>query len=138
MKKTKIGKIDYSALNHKPEPHEIETAKYFTKLGLDVLFIKSSNIKGSHNADFQMFGKTWETKSPITYSDSSFEDNIKKAEKQSKYIIFDLRRLNGKNETKYIKELMKRSRSNKIKILLVINKNNELLTFKGNLDKIKT
>ena len=96
MKKRRIGKVDYAALN-----------------------------------------KNWETKSPITYSGSSFEDNFKKAEKQSQHIIYDLRRLNKRDHEKYLKELSKRSKSNKIKTLLIIKRDKELLTLKGNFDKIR-
>ena len=137
MKKHKIGKIDYSELNKAPEKHEIYTAEFFANLGYDIFFIKTSNIKGSHSPDFRMAGRVWETKSPITYSDSSFEDNFKKAKKQSDHIIFDLRRLNQKDEAKYLKELSKRSGSNKVRTLLVIGRSGELLTIKGFFDKMK-
>lgn len=136
MKKYKIGRVDYSALNKRPEQHELDTADYFARLGFDVVFLKNSNIKGSHSPDFLMAGRIWETKSPITYSDSSFEDNFKKAEKQSKHIVFDLRRLNEKNENKYINELIKRSKSNKIKTLLVIKRDTALLTLRGIFGRI--
>ena len=134
----KKGIVDYSALKRKPEPHEEYTAEYFARRGYDVTFLKTSNIKGSHSPDFLLIGRIWETKSPITYSDSSFEDNFKKAEKQSGNVIFDLRRLNKKNESRYLKNLIKRSTSNKIKTLLVINREEKLLTIKGTFGKIKT
>ena len=137
MKKHRIGRVDYSALNKEPEPHELDTANYFANFGFDVLFLKNSNIKGSHSPDFQMVGKIWETKSPITYSESSFEDNFKKAEKQSKHIIYDLRRLNKRNSEKYLKGLIKRSKSKKVKTLIVISRDEKLLIFKGEFDIIR-
>lgn len=137
VKKSKISKVDYSALNKEPEPHELDTANFFANLGFDIIFLKNSNIRGSHSPDFQMAGKVWEAKSPITYSESSFEDNFKKAEKQSRHIVFDLRRLNRRNEGKYLKELAKRSKSNKIKTLLVINKDKKPLFLKGKFAIIK-
>ncbi|MBR0431157.1 hypothetical protein IJJ05_02625 [Candidatus Saccharibacteria bacterium] len=133
----KRGKVDYSVLKKAPELHEIDTAEYFADKGLDVVFLRPSNIKGSKSPDFEMAGKIWETKSPITFSNSSFEDNFKTAEKQSKHIIFDLRRLNKRSETFYIKNLKKRSRTNIIKTLLVIDKTGNLLTIKGKFDNIK-
>ena len=133
----KRGIVDYSALNQKPEPHEEYTAEYFARRGYDVTFLKTSNIKGSHSPDFLLIGRIWETKSPITYSDSSFEDNFKKAEKQSENVIFDLRRLNKTNESLYLKNLIKRSTSNRIKTLLVINREEKLLTIKGAFGRIK-
>ena len=84
--------------------------------------------------DFEMAGKIWETKSPIKYSKHSFEDNFKKAVKQSEHIIFDLRRLSKKDETKYLQEIRKRKKSRKIKTLLAITRDGRLLTEKGLFD----
>ena len=134
MKNVKKGKIDISALNVPPERHEYETAKYFTDRGYDVIFIGPHYITGVNNPDFEMAGKIWETKSPIKYSESSFEDNFKKAAKQSGHIIFDLRRLSKKDETKYLQEIIKRKKSRKIKTLLVITRDGRLLTEKGYFD----
>ena len=137
MKSIKKGKIDISALNAPPEKHEFETAKYFTDRELDVVFIGPHYIVGTNNPDFEMAGKIWETKGPTKYSKSSFEDNFKKATKQSEHIIFDLRRLSEKDETKYLQEIRKRKESYKIKTLLVITRDGRLLTEKGCFDIIQ-
>ena len=89
MRKGRIGRVDYSNLKNPPEKHERSTATFFTKRGEDVEFICPHSIKGSHNPDFLMHGKIWEIKSPITYSNSSFEYNFRRAMKQSNNIIFD-------------------------------------------------
>ena len=136
MKNTKKGKIDISALNVPPEKHEFETAKYFADRGFDVIFLSPHYIVGANNPDFEMAGKIWETKSPIKYSNSSFEDNFKKATKQSEHIIFDLRRLSEKDEEKYLRKIGKRKKSYKIKTLLVITRDGRLLTKKGRFDII--
>ena len=135
--KKRRGIVDYTALEKEPEKHELYTANYFAYRGFNVVFIRPSNIKGSHSPDFCLNGRIWETKSPIKYSESSFEDNFKKAEKQSENVIYDLRRLRKKDEVVYLRELLKRSSSNKIKNLLVIDKNEELLTIKGSFGNIK-
>ena len=127
------GGIDISELNVPPEKHEYETAKYFANRGFDVIFIGPHYIEGMNNPDFRMVGKIWETKSPIKYSKSSFEDNLKKATRQSEHILFDLRRLNKKDEKKYLSELKRRKNSRNIKTLLIITRDGRLLTFKGNL-----
>ena len=137
-RKAKRGKIDISELNVPPEKHEYETAKYFADRGFDVVFIKPSNIKGMNSPDFGMAGRLWETKSPVVYSKSSFEDNLKKAGKQSENVIFDLRRLKKKDETIYLKELKKWKKEYRIKILMVIAKDGRLLTIKGSFDTMKT
>lgn len=130
----KIGKIDVSALVVPPEKHEYETARYFAKLGLEITFIQPSFMKGCNTPDFTMQDKDWETKSPITYSKSSFEHNLRKATNQSPNIIFDLRRLSKSDEQKYTIELSKWGKYQKINILLIITTKNELLTIKGKFD----
>ena len=80
-----------------------------------------------------MRGKMWETKSPIRYSDSTFEYNFKKAMRQSSNIIFDLRRLSEKDEKKYLKELVKRANSRKVTNLIVINRQGAKLDIKGRI-----
>ena len=132
----KKGKLDYSELNDLPEKHERVTARYFVDRGMDVKFLRPSSVKGTRNPDFLMAGKIWEIKSPIVYSDSSFEYNFKKAMKQSKNIIFDLRRLNIRDEKKYMKELRKWSIKPLLKILLVITRDGRLLTLRGKFDII--
>ena len=132
MKKTILpGKIDISALYYPPERHEYETAKYFARLGFNIIFIKPRSTKGIHDPDFSMKNRNWETKSPKIYSKSSFEYNLKKAQKQSEYIIFDLRRLSVVDSQKYLKELIKWNATTKIKTLLVITKDGKLLDIKG-------
>ena len=133
----KIGKIDISALNVPPEKHEYETAKYFANRGFDVVFISPHYINGYHNPDFAMAGKVWETKSPSGESRRTFEDNFRKATKQSEHIIMDLRRLNPKHEKWCIEKLKREAGiSSKVKTLLAITHDGRLLTVKGKFDII--
>lgn len=134
MREKRIGKVDYSELKSPPEKHERATANFFAKRGEDIQFIRPHSIKGSHNPDYIMNGKIWEIKSPTTYSDSSFEHNFRKAMKQSKNIIFNLRRLNQVNERKYTTELKKWCQTSTIKTLVVITRDGRILTLKGKFD----
>ena len=136
MKKSKTGKIDISALNVPPEKHEYDTAKYFAKRGLDIKFITPHYLKGFHNPDFEMGGRIWETKSPIGKSKRTYEDNFRKAIKQSENIIFDLRRLNKSSEKTCLEVLTKHLTAPTVKRLLVIKGDGRLLTLKGKFDKI--
>ena len=138
MKEIRVGHIDISALNTPPEKHEYETAKYFARRYKDIVFIKPSSIKGQHTPDFLMCGKMWEIKCPLVYSKSSFEDIFRKATKQSCHIIFDLRRLRKSDVRIYVYNITKRSKSQKIKTLLVITSDGQLLTIKGRFDIIKS
>ena len=133
-KKITRGFVDVSRLNASPEDHEYETAEYFAGLGLSVVFIEPSNVKGANSPDFIMGGKIWETKSPTSASKSSIEHNFKKAMHQSTNIIFDLRRLSELDERKYIQELRKRSKLSGIKTLVVITRAGEILTLRGVFD----
>ena len=125
------GGIDISALNVPPEKHEYSTAVFFAKRGKDVVFIKPSDIKKQHTPDFIMDGKMWEVKGPVVYSKVSFEDNLRRAVKQSEHIIYDLRRLKSRDEAVYIKELKKWSGKRRIKTLIIITRDGQILTIKG-------
>lgn len=131
MKNVKIGKIDIAELNVPPEKHEYETAKYFANRGYDVKFISPHYIKGLNNPDFEICGKAWETKSPIRFSNSTFEFNFKKAVKQSPHIIFDLRRLSADDEKLYIKNIKKRSKTSKVKDIIIITRDGRKFDIKG-------
>ena len=85
------GKIDISRLNTPPEKHELATAKYFAELGKDVVFLQASGQPGVNTPDILMDGVEWEIKGPTGGSRSTIETNFRKAVKQSRYIIFDLR-----------------------------------------------
>ena len=136
MDKSKIGKIDISALNVPPEKYEYETARYFANRGYDVVFVRPRYINGFHNPDFEMCNKIWETKSPDGKSKRTFEDNFRQATKQSEHIIIDLRRVQTEQESWCIKKLEKESRVSKVKTLLVITRDGRLLTVKGRFGNI--
>lgn len=136
MKNVKIGKIDIAELNVPPEKHEYETAKYFAKRGYDIKFIRPSSIKGFSSPDFKMRGKMWETKSPLSDNLESIKRRLVQATKQSEHIIFDLRRIDSKNEAKILRVLEKGSKTVKVKTLLIITKDGRLLTIKGNFGNI--
>ena len=132
----KIGKIDISALNVPPEKHEYETAKYFANRGLDVVFLRPSDIKGTHSPDFKMGGRVWETKSPTGNSRRTFEDNFRRASKQSEHIVIDLRRIKIAHESWCIKRLQEKSSTPSIRTLIAITHDGRLLTIKGRFDNI--
>ncbi len=87
----RIGKIDISQLNIPPEKHELETAKFFSSMGKDIVFIRPSNIPGIHTPDIIMDGVEWEIKCPKGSGKRTIERIIQKAENQSHNIILDLR-----------------------------------------------
>lgn len=95
--------------------------------------MQPSNIAGTNSPDFVMCGKIWETKSPAGKSQRTFEDDFRKAMRQSEHIIFDLRRKADSQVKWCIQKLRKQSATPKIKTLLVITRK-ELLILKGKFD----
>lgn len=136
MKNSKIGKIDTTELNVPPEKHEYETAKYFAKRGYNIKFIGPHYIEGMKNPDLKMCGKIWETKSPVGTSKRVLENSFRKAIKQSRHIIFDLRRMKAEYEPQYISKIRLQSKSSQVKTLMIITKDGRLLTVKGKFGRI--
>lgn len=124
------GKIDYSALNTKPYPHEMALAKLFAEKGKDIVFLKPSNMPGVYIPDIQMDGLEWEMKSPDGKSERTIRRNLHKASMQSKNIIFDLSRI-GISEDKCIKELKEAfNSSHYLRNMIIVNKAKEIIRLK--------
>ena len=128
MKRKKLGRIDISKLNVPPEKHELRAARYFANLGYDIEFIPPSNIPDIHRPDILMQGKEWEIKSPQGKGKHTIEQNYRKAAKQSKFIIFDLRRC-PLPESQTLGQLRREFDDRHTKRLLVILKDGILLEY---------
>ena len=124
------GTIDISNLNNPPEKHELATARYFAALGKNIVFIAPSNIKDDHRPDIRMDGVEWELKCPQGSSKRTIERLYRTAAKQSKYIIFDLRR-SSLSEPNAIQQLRREFTDHKSKKLLIIKKSGELVEVNG-------
>ena len=129
MADNRIGKIDISALNVPPEKHEFEMAKFFAARGKDIVFLKPSSIPNMHTPDILMDGVEWEMKCPFGSGKRMIEDNFRKAVKQSKYIIFDLRHTKLP-EKQCISQLEKEFYARPyLKRLYIIKRDGELLSY---------
>lgn len=126
------GIIDISALSTPPEKHELYTAKFFADKGKNITFICPSSIPEVYRPDILMDGKEWEIKSPIGKGKKTIERNMHKAAKQSKFIIFDLRRI-GLPEKQCISQLkVEFDKRQYLCKLMIITKTNELLELSRN------
>ena len=126
---TKFGKT-IIPFEYRPESHELETAKFFNKLGKDVEFLIPSREKHSRTPDIKMDNILWEIKSPKGGSSRTIENNLRTALKQSENLIVDLRRTKL-NERKALSQINKEFKMiKKIKRLIVIQKNQKLLDLK--------
>lgn len=107
--------------------HEIETAKFFVKLGKNVEFLLPSYTKGVSSPDIKMDGILWEIKSPVGNSRQTIEKIFKIAQKQSKNVIFDLRRI-SMDEAKAMSKIQREFNLRRgIKRILVIKKDKKLI-----------
>ena len=122
----KKGTVDISELDTPPEKHELSAAKYFADLGKDIIFIRPSDSKGIHRPDFLMDGVEWELKSPTGRSKRTIENNFRDAVKKSRYIIFDLRRVQLTDDIAVKKVKMEFSVRKYLKRLLIIHKDGTL------------
>ena len=129
----KIGRIDISKLRFPPKPHELKTAEFYARRGIDVVFFPASNQKGDHRADLQLIqygGMVWEAKSPTGTSNGTMLRVLRRGSRQSTHIIVDLRRtrLPDAQCIKFLKQAFCNNR--KVIRLHVITKAQDLLDFK--------
>lgn len=124
------GKIDYSALNTEPYPHELAIAELFAAQNKNVVFLKPSNIPGVYIPDIVVEGLEWEVKAPEGKSGRTIRRNLHKASTQSRNIIFDLSRI-GIPEDKCIKELQDAFNESKhIRNMIIVTKAREMIRLK--------
>lgn len=125
--KNKIGRVDKNGV--KAEPHEESTALYLTQYGFYIEFVKPRNSYKANSADFMISGSLWETKSPITFKESTIKGDFRKAKKQSDRIIFDLRRVKkyADDVEKYIISIFEEP--GYVRRLMIIRKDGSLVAF---------
>jgi len=122
-----VGKI-IIPFGSMPEKHELNTARIFAELGKDVEFIPPIYSKGVFTPDIKIDGCEWEIKVPCGGSKRTIENNYRMAERQSKNIIFDLRRIKIEEKTA-INQIMNRYKSqhHKIDKIKIITKNKQII-----------
>ena len=90
-------------------------------------FVAFLKYKGQHTPDIRMDGFEWEIKTPQGNSKRTIENNFRNAVMQSKYIIFDLRRIKL-HDNQCVPKLEKEFRVRRyLKKLLIIKKDGTLL-----------
>jgi len=104
-----------------PEPHEIEAAMILARYyQTSVEFLIPVDDYKRKSADIVMLNVEWEIKSPIGKSKYTIQEQFRRASKQAKNIIIDLRRtkLKYNDIVKSIHfELKKRSYINKVVLI---------------------
>lgn len=114
-----------------PWPHEIKTAKALAKAGYKIKFL--SETGDSLKCDAEIDNEAWEFKAPRTDKMNQIQNNLKKANKKTAFIIIDscrIKSLPDKKIQNYLAERLKNQKS--IKKLLYINRKREIVDI-GNL-----
>lgn len=114
----------------KLEPHEYDTVLFFTNLGKTIELIKPPATQLTKVADFIMDGLIWEAKSPTVNTHKATERLFYRAASQSPNIIIDLRRIKGHASIPISTLKACFTTSRKVRKMLIINKKEELITFK--------
>ena len=83
-----------------PEPHEVDAAKVLAQhYQTTVEFLVPVDDYKRKSADIKMLGTVWEIKSPIGGTKSTIQNQFRRASKQAKNIILDIRRTKLNYET---------------------------------------
>ena len=111
--------------------HERRTAKAIAQAGYVVEFTPTSELHTRKSPDVVIDGIHWEMKSPTSSNMGQIERNIKRASKQSRYIIIDSQRIKNLPDKKIEDYLRKCVRNRKlVKKLWFINQNREIIDVK--------
>lgn len=109
--------------------HEWNTIELLLNLGYNIELVKPSDIKDMHQPDIIVDNVYWEIKSPKGGAKNTIRHNLKRAEKQSKNVIIDLRRC-GFTDEQAIREIKRIfSISKRIKKIKIITKSENVLDF---------
>ena len=106
-----------------PQPHEIEVAWILARhFGVMVEFLRPSDGYRMKTADMVMNGLIWEIKSPIGSGRSTVPNQFRRASKQSRYVVFDARRIHL-DESRVLAEVLREAETHRhIKAILFITK----------------
>ena len=128
MSKVKANVIIPTDLVDPIESHEIEAAWILARhYNVIVEFLKPIDGYKVKTADFVMDGIIWELKSPIGKSKNTIEYALRRAGKQSRFLVFDGRRALLSDEFMVQKIHYELSKRRSIKKVIFINKNQEVL-----------
>ncbi len=110
--------------------HEYATVRFLASLGYDIELIPPSRINGLRTPDIIMCGIPWEMKAPLGDGRKTIKNTVQIGSKQSSNLIMDLRRCRIEDSLS-IKEILRQFHlSKRIRRVLIITKEEELLDFR--------
>jgi hypothetical protein len=111
-----------------PEEHEVTAARILAQhYGCTVEFLQPLNSYKQKTPDFRMLNKEWELKSPQGKTKRTIADAITLAKKQSPNIVIDARRTVLTDDYIYREAVKAKTRSSRIKRLVLIGKDKKVL-----------
>ena len=117
-------------MRRRPKTHEESAAVLLSRYFMsDVIFIVES---GYGSPDIKIGNIEWELKSPEGASHYTIQNNMRKAGRQSKNIVIDLRRLkiHQKRAIGYIHAFLENTAASKLKRVIVITKSGKILVLR--------
>lgn len=112
------------------EEHEYETVLFLASKGKDIELILRSRTPHLKNPDFYMDGLIWEAKSPVINGRRALERLFYRASTQSSNLVFDLRRLKGKDEAAVRTIEACFSKTRRVRNMYIIMKNGDFKKYK--------
>ena len=108
-------------------PHEQATVDFLLRQRFKIELIPRSRIPGVHTADILLNETPYEIKSPLGDKKWTIARNLKRARRQSRNIVLDLRRIK-RNENLCIREIQNYlNNSHIIEEILIITKERSLI-----------
>ena len=112
-------------------PHELKTTEALAAAGYTIEFVRRSEEQRAQSADVLMHGEVWEMKAPKSDKESAIDKNVRKALHQSKWVIFDSRRMKKVTDTTVERELRKSAQTlRSMRRLLFVNRKAEVIDIK--------
>lgn len=128
MSRKPLGEIRIPATVDTLWKHEISTAHALAKAGYSVEFLPTKNTSNTKSPDVLMDGLKWEIKAPKTDKITAIERNLKRANKQSVYIIIDSERLHSLQDRTVERFLVRKFKQQKtIKRLIFVNRKRQVI-----------
>ena len=87
-------------------PHELETAKALVNYGHVVEFKEKAEGYKVYSADAYLDGRLWEFKAPKSNKLDAVERNLRRAKRQSGYVVFDSFRMKGLPDAAIRREIL--------------------------------
>ena len=111
-----------------PMPHEVDVALILSRhYQTTVEFLIPVDDNKRKSADIKMLGTLWEVKSPTGGSKATIQNQFRRASKQSKNIVLDIRRIKLKHEIIEKRVLFELQQHSNLKKVILVEKSENVV-----------